>query len=149
LRKRNAEGSTNSTGSNSTVPTAEDWQKSKAVLLESVQIEEAILRSRMDQLDELEKLCQTIQSGIDQQQREEQIVITVYCYQKNKSFNVTMNSVEDSVLALKLAIGNHTNHKSDERMRLVSQTSLIVACHLNLWDQTTCCWARYHFFSLS
>jgi hypothetical protein len=57
------------------------------------------------------------------------VTITVFCYQKSKRFNVTMNSVEDNVLALKVAIGNHTNNKSDERIQLVSLTSLIGAWH--------------------
>jgi hypothetical protein len=56
------------------------------------------------------------------------ITVTIFSYRFNKRFNVTMNSVEDEVLALKEAIReaisrDHTLMKI-EHFWLVSKTSL-------------------------
>jgi hypothetical protein len=47
------------------------------------------------------------------------ITVTVKSYDNNQSFNVTLNSVQDNVLALKVAIKNY-NNLALEHIQLVS-----------------------------
>jgi hypothetical protein len=84
------------------------------------------------------------------------ISVTIKSYEFNKRFNVTMNSVEDKVLALKLAISDAINrdhaYMKYERFHLVRQTSLKWGTRFRpmgsnfLFVPT---WAIYHFFQIS
>jgi hypothetical protein len=62
------------------------------------------------------------------------ITVTVFWYQHGKRFNVTLNSVQDNVLALKTAIRNYTM-LAFEHIQLVCFVSHITISqpkHINL-----------------
>jgi hypothetical protein len=104
-------------GSSSNMPTAAgNWEKSKDVLLESVEIEETILLTRVNELTHLKELCQMAQSEIDQQQQREKEEEEQKVKEAEKATGKE-NTKPSVASEIGVSVENYRNHQYENKLK--------------------------------